>query len=166
MNSRIKSMNPGGAGNLGALNKTFRGTKVWLSYSVLAVAAMGFWGCGDDPVAEPTLTIETPANGSTVAGPKVLLKVKTTLFSFAGGAAAKASAAQHDEDIAGGHVHVFLDKPAGLDADAVVSLSKYDTATITIATAGWHYIIVQGANANHDDVESMRDSVMFTVNLP
>ena len=76
----------------------------------------------------------------------------------------KVSAAQHD--VKGGHVHIFLDKPDELDANAITNLTKYDTATISITTAGKHYIIVAGADADHEDVESMRDSVMFTVTLP
>ena len=161
MNTRIKDMN--GAATREAIRKTAFG----FSLAAMAIAAMGFLGCDDEKGGEPTLIVATPANGSTVTGPNVLLKVKTTHFSFAGTAAAKSSAAQHDEaDIVGGHIHVYLDKPAGLDADAVASLSKYDTITLAIPTAGPHYIIVEGANANHDDVASMVDSVKFTVTLP
>lgn len=131
-----------------------------------ALAVAGLSGCGDEPEAEPTVVIETPANGSTVVGPKVLVKVKTTHFTYAGTAAAKSSAAQHDDDVVSGHVHIFLDKPDLLDADAITNLTKYDTATVLITTAGEHYIIVAGADAKHDDVESMRDSVKFTVAIP
>jgi hypothetical protein len=68
--------------------------------------------------------------------------------------------------VEGGHIHVFLDKPAGLDADAITTLSKADTVTLNITTPGKHYIIVEGADANHEDVESMSDSVSFTVDIP
>ena len=135
---------------------------LWLSLT--AIAAVGFWACDpEESEAEPTLSLVTPANGSTIMGPNVLVKVKTTGFTYAG-AVGKVSAAQHD--VKGGHVHIFLDKPDELDANAITNLTKYDTATISITTAGKHYIIVAGADADHEDVESMRDSMMFTVTLP
>lgn len=132
-------------------------------------AFAGLSGCGDEPEEEPTVAILTPANGSTATGPNVLVKVKTTHFKFASAAAAKtsaSSAAQHDDEDAAGHVHVFLDKPAGLDADAIVTMSKSDTATITVAAPGTHYLIVQGADAGHADIDGMIDSVKFTVAIP
>ena len=131
-----------------------------------ALAALGLWACGtDSDHDESTVKIVTPANGTTVTGPNVLLQVSTTGFTYAGSEAAKISATQHG-GIAGGHIHVYLDKPAGLDADAITSLYKYDTTTLNITTAGTHYIIVEGADANHVDVESMHDSVAFTVSIP
>ena len=131
-----------------------------------AIAALGLWACGtDSDHDEATVKIVTPANGSTVTGPNVSLRVATTGFTYAGVEAAKVSAAQHG-GITGGHVHVYLDKPAGLDADAYTSLYKYDTVTVNIATPGAHYIIVEGADAAHVDVESMHDSVAFTVDIP
>jgi hypothetical protein len=131
-----------------------------------AIAGLGLWACGtdDDDHDEATVTIVTPADGSTVTGPAVKLQVSTTNFSFAS-AAGKIAAAQHG-GVEGGHIHVFLDKPAGLDADAITTLSKADTVTLNIATPGKHYIIVEGADASHEDVESMSDSVSFTVALP
>ncbi|HKP98635.1 MAG TPA: hypothetical protein VJ385_23085 [Fibrobacteria bacterium] len=136
------------------------------------IAALGFWGCGTDHEdEEATVRIETPANGSTVAGPKVLLRVSTTHFTYGGAAAGKLSAAgrtaaaQHG-GVTGGHIHVFLDRPAGLDANTVTDLTKSDTTTLSIPTAGEHYIIVAGADADHNDVESMLDSVKFTVTIP
>jgi hypothetical protein len=125
------------------------------------VSGIMLWGCGTGSEEEPTLTIVTPANNSTVAGPNVLLTVKTTHFTF-GGVAVKRSAVEHG-DITGGHVHIYLDKPIGLDADAYDNLTKADTLTIKGLAPGKHYINVQGATANHDDVESMVDSVSFTV---
>ncbi|MDB5106399.1 MAG: hypothetical protein JWP91_4088 [Fibrobacteres bacterium] len=143
-----------------------QGSGMWLSLLLTLSAAVGFQACGTDSEAEPTVTIVTPANGTTVVGPKVKLQVKTTGFTYAVAGAGKVSAAQHDEDAVSGHIHVFLDKPEGLDADAITDLTKYDTTTLTITTAGEHYIIVAGADAKHGDVESMLDSVKFTVTLP
>ena len=133
-----------------------------------AVAAMGLWACGMDhgDEAEPTLTIVSPANGATVAGPRVLVRVSTTHFTYAGQALGKRAAAAHgDGEVTGGHVHLFLDKPDGLDANAVTSLTNGDTATVTMA-AGTHYLIAAGADVLHGDVASMRDSVAFTVTIP
>ncbi len=138
-----------------------------LRLGLAATMALGLLGCdhGEDG-PEPTLKIETPANGATVTGPNVLLRVSTTHFTYAGGALGKASAAQHGDDVKGGHIHVFLDKPDSLDAYTVTNLTNADTATLAITTAGAHYLIVTGADASHADVESMRDSVAFTVTLP
>lgn len=141
---------------------------LWMTLA--GIAGLGMWACTTDsnssaPAA--TLKIETPANGTSVPGPNVLLKVSTTQFTYAGAAAAyKVSAAQRGEIVSKGHIHVFLDKPAGLDADAITNLTKYDTTTLSITKAGLHYVIVQGADSNHVDVESMYDSVQFTVTLP
>jgi hypothetical protein len=134
--------------------------------AVLTVAlASGFWACDSstDSGPTPTIKIESPANGGTVTGPSVLLQVKTTGFAFV---AAKIAAAQHIDSVSDGHIHVYLDKPATTDADAVAVLTKADTVTLNIPTAGWHYIIVQGASEAHDDVPGMSDSVKFMVNLP
>lgn len=132
-----------------------------------ACAALTLWGCGTEAEAEEeaTVAIESPANGSTVTGPEVKLRLSTTHFTFGGSVLEKASAAQHG-GVEGGHIHVFLDKPEGLDADAVTTLYSADTTTLTITEPGFHYIIVAGANAGHDDVESMVDSVGFTVAIP
>ena len=140
-----------------------RGIAAMLLTGALAMA--GVSGCGDEPEAEPTVVIESPANGSTVAGPNVLVKVKTTHFQFSAGGAAKTSAAQHGDENAAGHVHIFLDRPAGLDSDAIKTMTK-DTATISVTTPGTHYLIVQGADEGHADFESMTDSVKFTVAIP
>jgi hypothetical protein len=146
--------------------RTKRGSAMASALLACAFALAGFTGCGHEPEAEPTVVIETPADGSTVAGPNVLVKVKTTHFTFTGAAAAKSSAAQHDDGDVSGHVHVFIDKPGLVDADAVTNLTKYDTATVLITQPGEHYIIVAGADAKHNDLESMRDSVKFTVTIP
>jgi hypothetical protein len=130
-----------------------------------AFAMAGVSGCGDEPEAEPTVVIESPANGATVAGPNILVKVRTTHFQFTAGGAGKRSAAQHGDEDAAGHVHIFLDRPAGLDSDAIKTMTK-DTATIQVSTPGTHYLIVQGADAGHADFESMTDSVKFTVAIP
>ncbi|MDB5047417.1 MAG: hypothetical protein JWO30_488 [Fibrobacteres bacterium] len=135
----------------------------WMSLPV--IAALGLWACGTDSNdEEPTLKIESPANGSTVAGPNVLVRVATTHFSFGAAGAGKVSAAQHD--VTGGHVHIWLDNSSRLDGNTVKDLFTADTATISVTTPGVHYLVVGGANANHDDVEGMEDSVSFTVTLP
>jgi len=134
--------------------------------AVLASAlASAFWACDSstDSGPAPTLKIVSPTNGGTVSGPSVLLQVKTTGFSFA---AAKIAAAQRVDSVPDGHIHVYLDKPATTDADAVTVLTRTDTTTLNITTAGWHYIIVQGASASHDDIPGMIDSVKFMVTLP
>lgn len=129
-----------------------------LSISVLA-------GCGDEPEPEPTVRFVSPVMDATV-GPDVFVKLATTHFEFTG-AAAKASAAAHGGEVAG-HIHLFLDKPPDerLDVDAIVQLSKYDTVTLTGLAPGKHYLIAAGADARHDDLESMVDSVAFTVTAP
>lgn len=128
-------------------------------------AALALCACiGDhDHAPTPTVEIVTPADGSTVTGPNVFIKLATTNFKFAL-AAKKASAAQHDEDHLAGHIHVYLDRPAGLDADAIKQLTKSDTVTLENVAAGAHYLIVQGAAASHADYDGMKDSVAFTVN--
>lgn len=140
------------------LSKTFR----ILPPALCAVLALAFLSaCEEHEEATPTVKIVSPANGSTITGPDVLVKVATTHFKFA--AAAKMTAAQHDEDDVSGHVHVYLDRPAGLDADAIKQMTKADTVTITGVKAGAHYLIVQGASASHADYDDMVDSVAFTV---
>lgn len=147
----------------GFLDKSF--SKYAFYLAMTGLVSLGMWACGTDSnEPEATLKIETPANGSTVVGPNVKLKVSTTNFTFSGAPVGKVSAAQ--AAVTGGHVHIFLDKPAGLDANAISNLTKYDTTTLSITTAGVHYIIVEGADGNHVDVESMHDSVQFTVTLP
>lgn len=128
-----------------------------------AILALAFLSaCEEHDDAPPTVQIVTPANGSTVTGPDVLVRVATTHFKYAG--AAKVTAAQHDEGDVSGHIHIYLDRPAGLDADAIKILTKSDTVTITKVAVGAHYIIVQGASASHADYDDMIDSVAFTVN--
>jgi hypothetical protein len=129
----------------------------------LPILALVLWGCGDESEPEPTVHFDYPIMNSTV-GPNVLVKLSTTHFKFTG-AAAKTSAAAHGDDVAG-HIHLFLDKPAGLDAEAEAQLSKADTVTLMGLTAGKHYLIAEGADASHEDIESMTDSVAFTVAVP
>jgi hypothetical protein len=133
----------------------------------LPALALLLWGCDDSKSEstepEPTVHFETPAMNATV-GANVLVKLSTTHFRFSG-AAAKTSAAAH-ADSAVGHIHLFLDMPAGLDVDAIAQLSKSDTVTLTGLSAGKHYLIAEGADAVHDDIESMTDSVAFTVAVP
>lgn len=142
-----------------------------------SLCALMLGGClfgHDDEAPDPTVSIDSPANGSTVTGPNLFIKLKTANFKFlgAGTAAGKVSASQanavsaHDEDDVSGHIHVYLDRPSGLDADAIKQLNKSDTVTLTGVAPGVHYLIVQGANANHADLKSMRDSVKFTVTAP
>ncbi len=132
--------------------------------SALALMGMALGGCTTDSEAVPTAKIVSPKNGGTVVGPKVFLQVATTNFTFSGAAAAKSASGQ--AAVAGGHIHVFKDRPIGEDADAVAQLSRSDTVTLDGFTPGMHYLIIQGAQANHVDVESMVDSVMFTVTDP
>lgn len=129
--------------------------------ALLAAALCGLSACHEHE-EPPSISIVTPANGSTLTGSDVFLKVATRGFRFAG-AAKKATAAQHDEDGASGHVHVYLDRPAGLDADAIKQMTKADTVTIANVKPGPHYLIVQGASASHADFRGMKDSVAFTV---
>lgn len=128
--------------------------------ALLALAFLS--GCEEHEHVTPTVLIVTPANGSTVTGPDVLVRVATSHFQFAN-AAKKATAAQHDEGDVAGHIHVYLDRPVGLDADAIKLMTKSDTVTITGVKAGAHYLIVQGASAAHADYDDMIDSVAFTV---
>lgn len=140
---------------------------------VAALALMGMaisiviGGCDKSNAVGPdvmaTAKIISPANGSTVTGPNVLLKVATANFTF-GAAAGKTSADQ--AAVIGGHIHVYQDRPIGLDADAVYQMTKYDTVTLGGFTPGVHYLIIQGAQSDHVDVETMVDSVMFTVTAP
>jgi hypothetical protein len=141
--------------------------KLLASLPALALA-LALGGCDhhDSESAEPAPTVhfESPAMGATV-GPDVFVKLSTTGFKFSG-AAAKASAAAHGDDDVAGHIHLFLDMPAGLDADAIAQLSKSDTVTLTGLKAGPHYLIAEGADASHGEIESMTDSVAFTVAVP
>ena len=144
-------------------NSNFIGTRMRIQKSgliqaaafALATAFMGMasGGCDKSTEAEaeavPTAKFVSPLNGSTVAGPNVLVKVATTNFSFSAG-----------------HIHIYQDRPIGEDADAVFQMTKYDTVTLSGFTPGKHYLIIQGANEKHVDVESMVDSVMFTVTAP
>jgi hypothetical protein len=141
-----------------------RGTAALVAVSALSL--LGLWACGTDSEEEPTLKMVYPANGATIAGPTVQVKVATTHFNYIGKEVplGKTTAIRHD--IEGGHVHVYLDHTDDLDANARTNIVRGDTATISIPTAGKHYIIVVGANGVHEDVEGMRDSVEFTVTLP
>lgn len=133
------------------------------SFAGAVLLAFALAGCGTDPEAGPTVRFVSPSMNATV-GPDVLVKLAVTRFKFSA-AAAKSSAAAHGDDVTG-HIHLFLDMPAGLDADAIEQLSKSDTVTLEGLAPGKHYLIAQGAEANHDDVESMIDSVAFTVAVP
>ncbi len=147
----------------GFLDKSF--SKYAFYLAMTGLVSLGMWACGTDSnEPEATVKIETPANGSTVVGPNVKFRVSTTHFTFGKAPVGKVSAAQ--SDVMGGHIHVFLDKSAGVDANAITRLTQYDTTTLNITTAGLHYIIVEGGDSNHVDVESMHDSVQFTVTLP
>jgi hypothetical protein len=128
----------------------------------LALAGLVFWGCEDDH-DEPTVRFVSPAMNATV-GPDVFVKLAVTNFKFAG-AAAKTSAAAHGIEAAG-HIHLYLDTLSERDADAIMQMSKYDTVTLEGIAPGKHYLIAVGADADHDDIESMKDSVAFTVALP
>ncbi len=134
-----------------------------LPLALVSASLMGFifWGCTTDSSPEPTVKILSPANGATVVGPNVLLKVAFTNFSFIGGLAKTTQV--HEDPAVTGHIHVFLDKPAGLDANRYTNLTKADTVTLTGLSLGTHYIIVAGASGDHVDFESMVDSVKFTV---
>lgn len=132
-------------------------------FGAAAVVALAIYGCGDEAEPEPTVHFVSPSMNATV-GPDVFVKLAVAGFKFS--AAAKTSASAHGgEDIAG-HIHLFLDMPAGLDVDAVEQLSKADTATLKGIPPGKHYLIAQGADAVHDDIDGMVDSVAFTVAVP
>lgn len=133
----------------------------------LAFAALAgvFAGCHTDSEPTPTVHFVTPAMNDTV-GPDVLVKLAVTNFKFSAGAAEKSSAAAHEEADVTGHIHLFLDMPIGLDADAVEQLSKADTVTLKGLKPGKHYLLAQGAEAGHDDIDGMVDSVAFTVVVP
>jgi hypothetical protein len=135
-----------------------------LALTLALVPAVVLLGCGDESEPEPTVHFDYPIMNSTV-GPDVQVKLSTTHFKFTGAAAKTSAAAHGDEDVAG-HIHLFLDMPAGLDADAIAQLSKADTVTLTGLKAGPHYLIAEGADASHEDIESMTDSVAFTVAVP
>lgn len=140
-------------------------------------AALGFalFGCGTDSESAPTVHFESPKMNDTLVGPNVFVKLATTGFRFAGAAgklsAASGTARSSGTDAYGsssssevvGHVHLFLDHPVGLDIDAVEQLSVADSVTLKGLSAGKHYLIAEGANANHDDIEGMEDSVAFMV---
>lgn len=140
-------------------------------------AAMGFAlsGCGTDSEPSPTVHFESPKMNDTLVGPDIQVKLSTTHFRFTGaagkpssasGAAAASGADAYGSSSSGdvvGHIHLFLDHPVGLDIDAVEQLSVSDTVTLKKLAAGKHYLIAEGANANHDDIQGMEDSVAFTV---
>jgi hypothetical protein len=133
----------------------------------LAIAALAavFAGCHTDSEPTPTVHFVSPAMNDTV-GPDVFVKLAVTGFKFSAGAVEKTSAAQHEEADVTGHIHLFLDMPIGLDADAVEQLSKSDTVTLKGLKAGKHYLWAQGAETGHDDIDGMVDSVAFTVVVP
>jgi hypothetical protein len=138
-----------------------------------AVFGFALIGCGTDSEPGPTVRFESPKMNDSIVGPNVFVKLATTGFRFAGAAAGKVSASSgtagteaygssSSSDVVG-HVHLFLDHPVGLDVDAVEQLSVADSVTLKGLAAGKHYLIAEGANANHDDIEGMVDSVAFTV---
>jgi hypothetical protein len=149
------------------ISKSKKGLKTSvIFFAVFIVVSLSFLGCvSDSKSSDATIKILTPSQNGTVTGSNVFVSLKTTHFTF-GGAQALLKSSAVEGSVTGGHIHVYLDKPAGLDADAIRILSVTDTVTLTGVAAGWHYIIVQGALANHDDVESMIDSVKFMVNIP
>ena len=131
----------------------------------LAVLAAVCAGCHTDSEPSPTVQFVKPAMNDTV-GPDVLVQLAVTGFRFSAAAAAKAAAAAHEEADVSGHIHLFLDMPIGLDADAVEQLSKSDTVTLKGLKPGPHYLWAQGAEAGHDDIDGMVDSVHFVVAAP
>jgi len=146
--------------------------------SFLLALGLVLSGCTTNSEPEPTVHFDAPKMNDSIVGPNVFVKLTTTHFQFSGAATAKRAAAAGAAAAAGtaaygssssgdvvGHIHLFLDIPVGLDVDAVEQLSKSDTVTLTGLTAGKHYLIAEGANANHDDIKGMEDSVAFTVVL-
>ena len=128
------------------------------------VLPMGFSSCAHSR-GDPTVKILEPANGATVTGPDVVLRIETANFS--GHHHYDADAAGMVSAPTGGHIHVYIDQPVTTDA-AKDTLFEGDGNTLTLkspklAAAGSHYIIVQGADDNHKNYPTMRDSVMFTV---
>ena len=137
--------------------------KTALVLSAMALSGLAIWSCtteSKEVEPEPTLTILEPGEGVVIKGSDVFLKVKATHFSFAG-AVAKTSA-----EIKGGYIHVFLDDRSGLDVNAWTTLSKADTVTITSVSIGSHFLLVEGAGSNHEDIKGMEDTVQFTVTAP
>jgi hypothetical protein len=128
---------------------------------ILASLALALSGCGGTDLASepPTVRFVSPTMNATV-GTSVFVKLATTHFKFSG---AKGMAAAGDVV---GHLHLFLDQPIGLDIDAVEQLSLSDTVTLDSLSVGKHYLLVEGANADHQDIETMVDSVAFTVAVP
>jgi hypothetical protein len=128
---------------------------------IMSSLALSFFGCGGTDLASepPTVHFVSPTMNATV-GTSVFVKLATTHFKLTG---AKGTAAAGDVV---GHLHLFLDQPIGLDIDAVEQLSVSDTVTLDSLSVGKHYLLVEGANADHDDIESMVDSVAFTVAVP
>jgi hypothetical protein len=125
--------------------------------AALGLALSGCGGTDSGPV--PTVRFVSPAMNASV-GTSVFVKLATTHFTFSGAAGSAAAG-----DVVG-HLHLFLDHPIGLDIDAVEQLSLADTVTLDSLSVGKHYLLVEGANADHDDIESMVDSVAFTVAAP
>jgi sarcosine oxidase gamma subunit len=115
--------------------------------------------CDEHEESPPTVQFVTPTPGATVTGPDVFVRVATTNFKFAH-AAAKSSAVMHDE---AGHIHLFLDRPVGLDAQAAGQMHTSDTLTLTGISPGLHYLIAQGAGTTHAGFAGMKDSVAFIV---
>lgn len=149
-----------------------RSRQALTAFAIGFFMALGFAlsGCSTDSEPEPTVHFVSPKMNDTLVGPNVFVKLATTHFRFSGAAAGKraatAEAAAYGSSSASdvvGHIHLFLDIPVGLDVDAVEQLSESDTATLPNLTAGKHYLLAEGANANHDDIESMQDSVAFFV---
>ena len=138
----------------------FPSAKKTMFIGLSAALAIALSGCGTDSDSEPEPTVhfESPKMNDTLSGPNVFVKLATTHFRFSGAAANT----DGSSDVVG-HIHLFLDQPAGLDVDAVEQLSLSDTVTLENLAPGKHYLIAEGASATHDDIEGMEDSVAFTV---
>ena len=132
--------------------------KYFTASAFAGAMVLGFWGCGHEH-GDPTVKILQPADGSSVAGPDVLLRIQTT--NFGAEVTAEVTTVSADD---GGHIHVFLDKPITTDAEAdTVIEAGIDSVTLKGLLPGSHYLYVQGGNQAHVFYPGMRDSVTFNV---
>jgi hypothetical protein len=116
------------------------------------VGSLALMACGTDSPGDPTIVILKPAAADTVPGPNVFIQLK---------------ASNNNWD----HIHVWLDTLDTTDASTITIISCcQDTTTIRLPTdtagrwaTGAHYIRVQGARANHSDIEGSAARVDFHV---
>jgi hypothetical protein len=133
-------------------------TGKWVILAILASTSLAMLGC-DDHHGNPKVEFLEPADGATLTGPNILVRIRLTDFTL-GTAGPLAKVAGADGS---GHVHLFLDIPPGQRFDAAaIAKPASDTVTITVPP-GAHYLIAQGADDAHVPIPGMIDSVAFTV---